>query len=133
MNLLNNRIDEFDSESIDSVDRLTALGENPLAKILREPGYGSIIHTWGIIGDSLSSGCTECRVKGTSGKIFLDRFEYSWGQRLFNLLGVDGYNFSYSGLLTKPWCLGYTQIQTTSIPPSTTSTPEDRIWDGELV
>ena len=131
--LLNQKIDNIELESIDSIDRLPSLSENPLQKIMREPGYGSIIHSWGIIGDSLSSGSTECREIGTTQKIFLDRFEYSWGQRLFKLLGVEGYNFSYSGQQTKPWCLGWTQIQTTSTPPATTTTPEDRIWDGELV
>ena len=133
IDILNQKIENSGAGTIDSVDRLPSMSQNPLSRILREPGYGSIIHTWGIIGDSLSSGCTECREKGTSGKIFLDRFEYSWGQCLFRLLNVEGYNFSYSGQQTKPWCLGWTQIQTTSVPPSTTTTPEDRIWDGELV
>ena len=42
--------------------------ENPLATISQLPGFCSIFHTWGFIGDSLSSGELESRDKdGTMG------------------------------------------------------------------
>ncbi|MBU3838055.1 MAG: SGNH/GDSL hydrolase family protein [Candidatus Phocaeicola faecigallinarum] len=113
-----------DKDEIDTVDRLEVLSENPLEYIKKEPGYGSIIHNWGFVGDSLSSGCTEC-FKGTSSKVFLDLFEYSWGQRLCKLLGVEGYNFSYSGQTTKGW------IDGSKTPPQTTTDAiPNRIWEG---
>lgn len=111
-------------DAIDPVDRLEILSDNPLEYIKKEAGYGSIIHDWGFVGDSLSSGCTEC-FKGSSTKIFLDLFEYSWGQRLCKLLGVEGYNFSYSGQTTKGW------IDGSKTPPQTTTDAiPNRIWEG---
>ena len=77
---------------------------NPLEHILRETGYGSLIHSWGIIGDSLSSGETIATFNGQTENV--DYYEYSWGQRFAKLNGVDCYNFSNGGQTTVGWIVG---------------------------
>lgn len=84
----------------------TALSDNPLQVILREAGYGGIIHKWGIIGDSLSSGEMQCYNENSTSATdykFADMYQWSWGQRMARLLGVDCYNFSNGGQTTKGW------------------------------
>lgn len=82
--------------------RVRAITDNPLAHILREPGYGSIIHHWGFIGDSLCSG------EMMGGPTPIDCYEYSWGQRFCKLVGTDGYCFSHGGCSTLGWLAGGT-------------------------
>lgn len=82
---------------IAGTDCLPVLDTNPLKRIIRECGMGSIFHSLGFIGDSLSSGWIENTPDP------LQDYTYSWGQRLCKLLGVDGYNFSYGGQSAKGW------------------------------
>ena len=91
---------------LDGDSGLTALSDNPLQVILREAGYGGIIHKWGIIGDSLASGEMQCYNENSTSASdykFADMYQWSWGQRMARLLGVDCYNFSNGGQTTKGW------------------------------
>ena len=54
-------------------------------------------HSWGFIGDSLSSGTLEYE-NGS-----LQDFSRSWCMRMCKILGVDGYCFSTPGQTTKGW------------------------------
>lgn len=78
----------------------------PPREILRSPSFVGIVHTWGFIGDSLSSGEQAVYEDGTSTLIRPDKYDYSWGQRMCALNSVEGYNFSAGGQTTKGWCNG---------------------------
>ena len=77
--------------------------ENPIATISQQPGWCTLIHRWGFIGDSLCSGEHEyCRADGS--KVWDDIYEYSWGQRMVAAIGgAVGYNFSQGGETAKGW------------------------------
>ena len=76
--------------------------ENPIAVVNQNPGFCSIIHAWGFIGDSLCSGEHESRdEQGNRG--YHDYFPYSWGQRICALTGTEGENYSQGGETTKGW------------------------------
>lgn len=78
--------------------------ENPIATVSQNPGWCTIIHRWGFIGDSLCSGEHEyCRADGS--KVWDDIYEYSWGQRMIAAIGGSavGYNFSQGGETAKGW------------------------------
>lgn len=88
--------------NIEESTHLIALKDNPLANIIRDAGYGSIIHSWGIIGDSYASGEMDIFVNGEHNR-YVDMYAYSWGQRFCKMIGADGYNFSNGGQTTKGW------------------------------
>ena len=78
--------------------------DNPIATISQQPGWCTIIHRWGFIGDSLCSGEHEySRAHGST--VWDDIYEYSWGQRFVAALGgtAVGYNFSQGGETAKGW------------------------------
>lgn len=76
--------------------------ENPIAKVSQDPGLCSIFHYWGFIGDSLCSGEFEyTRADGKTG--YWDCYEYAWGQRMCDLMGVKGEIFSKGGETAKGW------------------------------
>ena len=78
--------------------------ENPIEAISQQPGWCTIIHRWGFIGDSLCSGEHEYkRADGTT--VWDDIYEYSWGQRMIAAIGGSavGYNFSQGGETAKGW------------------------------
>lgn len=75
-------------------------------EILRSPSFVGIVHKWGFIGDSLSSGEQAVYEDGTTTLVRPDKYDYSWGQRLCALNAVEGYNFSAGGQTTKGWCTG---------------------------
>lgn len=75
---------------------------NPLANVSPVPGYCSIFHNWGFIGDSLSSGEVEY-ITQDGRHAYRDIYEYSWGQRMCALMGVRGTNYSKGGETTKGW------------------------------
>ncbi|MDD7251265.1 MAG: SGNH/GDSL hydrolase family protein [Prevotellaceae bacterium] len=79
----------------------TTATDNPLATIHQYPGFCSIFHHWGFIGDSLSSGEFESLKDGKRG--YHDFYEYSWGQRMCRLMGVDGDNYSQGGETARGW------------------------------
>ena len=78
--------------------------ENPIASISQQPGWCSIIHSWGFIGDSLCSGEHEY-FRADGSKVYHDIYGYSWGQRMVAAIGGDavGYNFSQGGETAKGW------------------------------
>ncbi|MBR4757162.1 MAG: SGNH/GDSL hydrolase family protein [Bacteroidales bacterium] len=77
--------------------------ENPVAEISRNPGWCTIFHKWGFIGDSLCSGEHEYnRADGNRG--YNDIYEYSWGQRMVAAIGgATGDNYSQGGETAKGW------------------------------
>lgn len=89
------------------LDRLFLPMEDTLPReILRTSSFVGIVHKWGFIGDSLSSGEQAVKQDGTSTIVRFDKYEYSWGQRMCALNGVDGFNFSAGGQTAKGWCNG---------------------------
>ena len=77
-------------------------GDVPLAQISQLPGFAGIIHSWGFIGDSLSSGEHESHNDdGTTG--YHDLYEYSWGQRICQATGATGDNYSQGGETAGGW------------------------------
>ena len=82
-------------------------------KIRRTPGYSAIFRNWGFIGDSLCSGEMEC-YNSEGAKVYVDMYEYSWGQHLCRLCGSEGYNFSKGGMQAKMWL----------------TTTDERCWSG---
>jgi lysophospholipase L1-like esterase len=75
---------------------------NPIAIVSQEPGFCTIFHSWGFIGDSLCSGEHECHLKDGQ-KGYYDLYDYSWGQRLCAATGTKGENYSQGGETTKGW------------------------------
>lgn len=75
---------------------------NPLAHVSSKPGFCSIFHSWGFIGDSLASGEHESRDKNGK-KGYHDFYDYSWGQRMCAAMGVKGDNYSQGGETAKGW------------------------------
>lgn len=76
--------------------------DNPLANVSQNPGLCSIFHYWGFIGDSLCSGEFEyTREDGKTG--YWDCYEYSWGMRMCDLMGVKGEVYSKGGETAKGW------------------------------
>jgi len=77
--------------------------ENPIETISHDPGWCTIIHRWGFIGDSLCSGEHEY-VRADGSKVWHDVYDYSWGQRIVAAVGgAVGYNFSQGGETAKGW------------------------------
>ena len=78
--------------------------ENPIATISHDPGFLSIFHHWGFIGDSLSSGELESRsTDGKERRGWHDMYEDSWGQRICAATGTEGENYSQGGETTFGW------------------------------
>lgn len=77
-------------------------GDVPLANITQLPGLTGIFHTWGFIGDSLSSGEHEStNADGSTG--YHDLYPYSWGQRICQATGATGENYSQGGETASGW------------------------------
>lgn len=75
----------------------------PLAGGVRQnSGLSTIFHTWGFIGDSLSSGEHEYYDAG-GGKHYVDLYEYSWGQRICAATGAKGDNYGQGGETAGGW------------------------------
>lgn len=80
----------------------TPAGDYPLASITQLPGYTGIIHSWGFIGDSLTSG--EHESKSDDGQTgYHDYYPYSWGQRICQATGTSGDNYSQGGETAHGW------------------------------
>ena len=97
---------KIESLTIDNVDRLKVVQENPIDVVNREVGYASLFKSWGFIGDSLSSGTHEYFKDGASQSTNIDLYYYSWGQYICRLTGAEGYNFSEGGQTAKGWIEG---------------------------
>ena len=76
--------------------------DNPIGLVNFGHTFASIIHHWGFIGDSLSSGLFYLWQNGV-GRIATN-YGYSYGQRMVKLLNAEGINWSISGWTTKMWC-----------------------------
>lgn len=113
--LLKKRINDIEKLcSVDPINKLFNVGENPLSVIRKEPGFASLFLNWGFIADSLGSGEHNC-YEGSEPK-YVDFYDWSWGQMICRACGTDGYNFSYGGQTTKGW------IESTTKP--------ERCWEG---
>ncbi|MCM1021654.1 MAG: SGNH/GDSL hydrolase family protein [Muribaculum sp.] len=80
----------------------TVSGDVPLTNITQQPGFSGIIHSWGFIGDSLSSGEHETTNPDGSTR-YSDLYTYSWGQRLCQATGAKGENYSQGGETAHGW------------------------------
>ena len=77
--------------------------EKPLDRMVTDGGLCGILRSIGCIGDSLSSG--EFETYDDDGKkVYLDRYEYSWGQFIARAAGVKVHNFSRGGMTAKAYC-----------------------------
>ena len=82
---------------------LAPTGEQPLDRMVTDGGFFSIFRTVACVGDSLSSG--EFEATGDAGQtLYLDMFEYSWGQYLARMTGAKVYNFSRGGMTAIEYC-----------------------------
>ena len=75
--------------------------EKPLDNLVEDGGFCSILRTVGCVGDSLSSGDFEAYKDGA--KIYLDFYDYSWGQFLARMAGCKVYNFSKGGMTAQEY------------------------------
>lgn len=82
--------------------------EKPLDNLINDGGFCSIFRTIGCIGDSLSSG--EFEHKWREGHhLYLDMFEYSWGQFIARATGSTVYNFSRGGMTAKEYLTSFAE------------------------
>lgn len=80
---------------------------NPIEKVRYDCGLLAIFKTIGVIGDSLASG--EMQGYDANGNmVFEDMYEFSWGQQIAKMTGVDVFNFSQGGQYAKGWMTGNT-------------------------
>lgn len=77
--------------------------EKPLDRLVTDGGFCGILRTIGCIGDSLSSGEFET-YDDTGKKVYLDCYDYSWGQYIARMAGLKAYNFSRGGMTAKAYC-----------------------------
>ena len=77
--------------------------EKPLDNLVTDGGFCGILRKIACIGDSLSSGEFES-FDAEGKKIYLDYYDYSWGQYLARMAGLTVYNFSRGGMSAK-WYL----------------------------
>ena len=77
--------------------------EKPLDKLVSDGGFVGIFRKIACVGDSLSSGEFEVFHKANGTKMYLDRFDYSWGQYIARMAGCTVYNFSRGGMTAKEY------------------------------
>ena len=77
--------------------------EKPLDNIVTDGGFVGIFRKIACIGDSLSSGEFEAVRESDGAKLYIDRFDYSWGQYLARMSGCTVYNFSLGGMTAKEY------------------------------
>lgn len=75
--------------------------EKPLDKLISDCGFCSIFRTLGCVGDSLSSG--EFEVKTKDQTLYIDMYDYSWGQFMARAMGSKVYNFSRGGMTAQEY------------------------------
>lgn len=111
-----NRVTSDTTENADKISNIQSVyhiedhmvmgGENPLSLIKETPGLCGIIHDWGFIGDSLSSGTFTPEPLSddeTDQTYTKSMYDYSWGQIMCKLCGTKGTNFSVAGYTSKSW------------------------------
>ena len=90
---------------MNDIKNLYSVTDNPLDRMEKPLKLAGIFRTIACVGDSLSSGEFEVKGKNPEDKnIYLDMFEYSWGQFMARNLGSKVYNFSRGGM-TARWYL----------------------------
>ena len=77
--------------------------EKPLDNLVVDGGFCGILRKIACVGDSLSSGEFES-FDAEGKKVYLDYYDYSWGQYLARMAGLTVYNFSRGGMSAK-WFL----------------------------
>ena len=77
--------------------------ERPLDSYPADGGFVGILRTIACVGDSLSSGEFEVMHPTAGTKMYLDRFDYSWGQYIARIAGCTVYNFSRGGMTAKEY------------------------------
>lgn len=99
------------TEEVNNIPTTDTLGfgeyfhlDKGIIRLNTAPSMASIIHSWGFIGGSTSSGAFEYTEEGTTK--FVDEYDYSIGQRFCKINGVEGYNFSQGGQYARAWCQG---------------------------
>ncbi len=81
--------------------------EKPLDNIVSDGGFVGIFRTIACIGDSLASGEFEAKSVNDGTNIYIDRFEYSWGQYIARMSGTTVYNFSRGGMTAREYMAGF--------------------------
>lgn len=97
------RLEKLTSENVRYIVRDEL--ENPSTEdetltIEKNGGACRIFHDWGVIGDSLSSGCLE-RTLEDGGTGYPNIYPYSWGQCMARAMGVNVVNYSSGGQTAK--------------------------------
>ena len=77
--------------------------EKPLDNLVSDGGFVGIFRKIACVGDSLSSGEFEGFRESDGAKLYIDRFDYSWGQYMARAAGCTVYNFSKGGMSTKEY------------------------------
>ena len=76
-------------------------GEKPLDTLVTDGGFVGIFRKIACVGDSLSSGEFQAYSILDGSNLYIDRFDYSWGQYLARMAGCTVYNFSRGGMLLR--------------------------------
>ena len=90
-------------------DCLVPSRDEPLNIINQYPGFAALFTEWGVVGDSLSSGCLEVKTPDEQSYHNVDFIEFSWPQYLGRLTGSDVTNFSTGGRTAATWLSGNTE------------------------
>ena len=77
--------------------------EKPLESYPADGGFVGILRTIACVGDSLSSGEFEAVNTITGNRLYMDRFDYSWGQYMARMAGCTVHNFSRGGMTAKEY------------------------------
>ena len=77
--------------------------ERPLDSYPADGGFVGLLRTIACVGDSLSSGEFEVMHPTEERRMYLDRFDYSWGQYIARMAGCTVYNFSRGGMTAKEY------------------------------
>ena len=77
--------------------------EQPLDSYPADGGFCGILRTIACVGDSLSSGEFEAVNTITGNRLYMDRFDHSWGQYLARIAGCTVHNFSRGGMTAKDY------------------------------
>ena len=79
------------------------LDEEPLDSYPADGGFVGVLRTIACVGDSLSSGEFEAVNTITGNRMYMDRFDHSWGQHIARMAGCTVYNFSRGGMTAKEY------------------------------
>ena len=85
--------------------------EKPLDTLCTDGGFVGIFRTIACVGDSLASGEFELKDSVSGETMYLDRYDYSWGQFLGRMAGSKVYNFSKGGMTAKEYMTSYANRQ----------------------